>query len=121
MDELCSGAYDAVVYNPAGFGAVDLVDTSQSRTTETGNDVSQRSEARERVNVQRPGRFSVLEYGLARVGCPVVIIQPRHAQYKSAVRRCTQEWHVSLIAGLSGSASYRLALSAVDDMLRSSH
>lgn len=98
LDRLCEGGYDAIVYNPSGFGGrgsgIEVTTTTapvhqvsdHPLTTATGSDVATDAEqdgdtlrrqqlTRDRFERQNSGGCAI-EYGLSRARCPVVIIAP---------------------------------------------
>lgn len=145
LDQLCTGEYDAIVYNPAGSrntisaapplrglhntnkgGAEAMHDATWSqhddtpRSPTTGHDQGHRV-AHERTN-------SALSYALARTGCPVIEVRPHDALSgtRGVVRskgRATHDGSDSndqrrgVISGFSGVTSYKLAMAAVASTL----
>ncbi len=136
LDQLCEGGYDAIVYNPSGFGygrdrivpasnAVDPVAeyllASKAATSRTEGDelpLELRQQQRMQNEFQQHGDSSgsVIEYGIAHAGCPVVILSPRSKSYGAHPHELGH-LNEGTIAGFSGVVSYRLAIMAVASML----
>lgn len=131
LDHLCAGKYDAVIYNPAGFGAEVVSSDAYCMNPSSSSDP-----AHSRVDTRQPslnepvwgrGRAldgrRALEYGLIRAGCPIVSLSPRDVHLEgvldgsSSGRPLNQA--AGYIAGFSGAVSYRLAIAAVADMFES--
>lgn len=135
LDKLCEGGYDAVVYNPSGFqhsgAGVSAVTTPLHPaeglpSTATDPDVVVQAEGgegddtRERFlrdgGRKQGGHGRMVEYGLARARCPVVIVSPRDGAAPDAHVPAGQLGG-GAISGFSGVVSYRLAMVAVASVL----
>lgn len=123
LDQLSERKYDAIVYNPSGFGygRAGIVPTNpvhpmneKQLAANTATNLSERDKTPFELQQGDSGR--VIEYGLARASCPVVVISPR---WKLAGARACElgRSNHGTISGFSGVVSYRLAMTAVASML----
>lgn len=140
LEQLCSGNYDAIVYNPAGFREPGFASstclTSDARASSDEVDPQQRDSSQQQqmdfAALHCLANRSALEYGLRRARCPVVRIFPRdNIRFETngfPVERTAigtgsgngEHYGVEAggsIAGFSGVDSYRLAIAAVASML----
>ncbi|CAM9955264.1 unnamed protein product [Ascophyllum nodosum] len=135
LDRLCGGTFDGVIYNPAGFRAVyNIIDARHHAREARRLDRDQTSSPLESLFAgQSRGpesdALSSLEYALVRTQCPVVRICTRDVPLDGEVlpltwsdetRGCFGRGIVrsGVIAGFTGSTSYKLAISAMADILQ---
>lgn len=132
LGQLARDRYDAIIYNPAAWGLHQSTCRLCDNSTAAGGVPAltrQRHKEYTHMYAGREGGTSngTLEYAIRRARCPVVLVFPRDCQLEEKNSSCVKAVDnqrnaegssMGLISGFSGVSCYKLAITAVADMLQ---